>query len=199
MLILPGASEIVIGIDEVGRGCIAGPVVASAVVWRFPVDGLNDSKKLTPARRAKLVPHIQTAAAAFAIGQASPEEIDEINILQATFLAMSRAFESLPADLRENAQIWVDGNAMPKGLPQERVSLFIGGDASHAPIAAASILAKEWRDALMKQHSKSWPGYGFEKNMGYGTRQHLVGLDVHGICAIHRKSFAPVNRYLDSV
>lgn len=196
MLITPQPSEIVIGIDEVGRGCIAGPVVASAVVWRLPVPGINDSKKLTPLRRAKLVPEIQTAAAAFSIGQASAEEVDEINILQATFLAMARAFEAIPADIRANAKIWVDGNAMPKGLPLEHVSLFIGGDASHAPIAAASILAKEWRDTLMKQHATTWPGYGFEKHMGYGTRQHLLGLEALGVCPIHRKTFAPVTRIL---
>lgn len=195
MLIVPVESELVIGIDEVGRGCIAGPVVAAAIAWRLPVEGLNDSKKLSALRRAQLVPRIQASVAAFAIGQASAEEVDEINILQATFLAMNRAFQGLPKQWQGSAQLWVDGNAMPKGLPADRVKLFIGGDASHAPIAAASILAKEWRDTMMKTAALQWPGYGFEKHMGYGTKQHLAGLERLGVCPLHRRSFAPVKPY----
>lgn len=192
MLILPGDGEIVIGIDEVGRGCIAGPVVAAAVAWKLPVDGLGDSKKLSAKRRAALVPAIEQACAAFSIGQASVEEVDEINILQATFLAMRRAVEAIPENIRGNARFWVDGNALPVGFCAERTSLFIGGDATHAPISAASILAKEWRDDFMKASALLYPGFGFEKHMGYGTAYHLSALDRVGICALHRKSFGPV-------
>ena len=195
MLIVPASGEMVIGIDEVGRGCLAGPVVAAAIAWRLPVEGLNDSKKLTALRRARLVPLIQSSVEAFSIGHASAEEVDEINILQATFLAMLRAFQGLPPAWQEGAHIWVDGNAMPKGLPSNRIQLVIGGDASHAPIAAASILAKEWRDDLMKNAALRWPGYGFEKHMGYGTKQHLDGLQKLGACPLHRRSFAPVKPY----
>lgn len=195
MLIVPGEGDLVIGIDEVGRGCIAGPVVAAAIAWKLPIEGLNDSKKLSALRRARLVPQIQASVEAFAIGQASAEEVDEVNILQATFLAMNRAFLGLPQKWCEGAQLWIDGNAMPVGLPQDRVKLFIGGDATHAPIAAASILAKEWRDAMMKDAAARWPGYGFEKHMGYGTKQHLAGLASLGACPLHRRSFAPVKPY----
>lgn len=196
MLIIPAHDEVVIGVDEVGRGCIAGPVVACAVVWGASIDGLGDSKKISAARRAKLVPLIEQSCAAFSIGHASVEEVDSINILQATFLAMRRAVEALPEDLLKNAKIWVDGNAMPTGFSPDRTSLFIGGDATHAPISAASILAKEWRDAYMKAQALEYPDFGFEKHMGYGTAYHMAALSRAGPCALHRRSFAPVARLI---
>ena len=196
MLIIPAQGDLVIGIDEVGRGCIAGPVVAAAVAWGKSIDGLGDSKKLSALRRAKLVPLIKEASAAFSIGQASVEEVDEINILQATFLAMRRALAGLPAEITEGARIWVDGNAMPVGMPQERTELFIGGDATHAPISAASILAKEWRDDFMRESALAYPDFGFEKHMGYGTAYHLAALDRVGPCILHRRTFAPVTKRL---
>lgn len=196
MLIVPANDEIVIGIDEVGRGCIAGPVVACAVVWGLPIEGLGDSKKVSALRRAKLVPLIEQSCAAFSIGQASVEEVDSINILQATFLAMRRAVEALPKDLLKNAKIWVDGNAMPVGFSPDNTSLFIGGDATHAPISAASILAKEWRDAYMKEQALQFPDFGFEKHMGYGTAYHMAALGRVGPCPLHRQSFAPVARLI---
>jgi ribonuclease HII len=196
MLLVPTSGETIIGIDEVGRGCIAGPVVAAAVVWGRPIEGLGDSKKITPLRRARLVPLIKESAAAFSIGQASVEEVDEINILQATFLAMRRALEGLPREITEGARIWIDGNAMPVGMDPDRVELFIGGDATHAPISAASILAKEWRDDLMKESARLYPDFGFEKHMGYGTAYHLAALDKVGPCILHRRTFAPVAKRL---
>lgn len=194
-LVHPPARRLVIGIDEVGRGCIAGSVVASAVVWAGRIKGLADSKALSAPARARLVPLIEKKAHAFAIGEASAQEIDQINILQATFLAMCRAYESIPEQWRNEAEIWVDGNQLPPGLPATRVRLFIGGDATHAPIAAASVLAKEWRDAQMRQAALDWPGYGFEKHKGYGTLVHLAGLTSQGPCPIHRLSFAPVKKH----
>lgn len=197
VLEIPCPSTLVVGIDEVGRGCIAGPVVAAAVAWKSNVEGLGDSKKLTARARARLVPAIQEGALAWAIGTASVEEIDEINILRATFLAMKRAFEGLGRQVLDASPVvWVDGNAMPDGFDHSSTRLFIGGDATHAPIAAASILAKQWRDDFMVSSASEYPGYGFEKHMGYGTAQHLSALDQLGPCVLHRRSFAPVRQRL---
>lgn len=181
-------AELIAGIDEVGRGCLAGPVYAAAVILpaQPQLPGLRDSKALSASAREKLVPQIEQTALAWAIGFATPAEIDEINILQATFLAMRRALAALKIapDL-----CWVDGNQNPRlGMPTEMV---IGGDALHACIMSASIIAKVARDAEMRRLCAEYPHYGFSQHKGYGTPDHLRALRQHGPCAIHRRSFAP--------
>ena len=176
------------GIDEAGRGCLAGPVFAAAVI--LPADhgivGLNDSKQLSAAQRERLFPLIQQRALAFAIATASVEEIDRLNILQANLLAMRRAVAALAIT---PALCLVDGNIDPKlGVTTRCV---IGGDALHAEIMAASILAKVARDAEMLRLDAAHPGYGFAKHKGYGTAQHLAALRELGPSTTHRMSFAP--------
>lgn len=185
---LPDSCRLIAGIDEAGRGCLAGPVVAAAVI--LPADhgllGLNDSKQLSAAAREKLFPQIQQRALAWAIASASVAEIDRLNILQANFLAMRRAVSALeltPALCR------VDGNQDPRlGLP---TALVVGGDALHAEIMAASILAKVARDRLLVELDVQYPGYGFAQHKGYGTAAHLAALRRLGPCVEHRMSFAP--------
>lgn len=175
------------GCDEAGRGCLAGPVVAAAVIW--PADEhlpeLNDSKKLTGAQRDKLAPQIREKAVAWAVGLCSPEEIDRINILKASFLAMHRALDQLAQVPRH---ILVDGNRFTayKSLSHDCI---IKGDAQYASIAAASILAKTYRDALMQGYALDYPDYGWERNKGYPTPAHKKALMKHGPCPLHRKSF----------
>jgi ribonuclease HII len=181
-------AELIAGIDEVGRGCLAGPVYAAAVILPLQPQllGLRDSKALSASAREKLVPQIEQAALAWAIGVATPAEIDEINILQATLLAMRRALAALKIapDLCR-----VDGNQNPQlGVATEMV---IGGDGLHACIMAASIIAKVARDAEMRRLCAEYPHYGFSRHKGYGTPDHLRALRQHGPCAIHRRSFAP--------
>jgi ribonuclease HII len=176
------------GVDEVGRGCLAGPVYAAAVI--LPDDhalvGLADSKQLSAAQRERLAPQIQARALAWAVGIATVEEIDRINILRATFLAMARAVRALsPAP----ALCLVDGNQRPE-LGCE-VRMVIGGDATVESIMAASILAKVARDAELLRLHEAHPHYGFGRNKGYGTPEHLRALREHGPCGIHRMSFAP--------
>ncbi len=176
------------GIDEAGRGCLAGPVFAAAVI--LPADhgllGLNDSKQLSAAQRERLFRLIQQRALAFAIATASVEEIDRLNILQANLLAMRRALAALAI---APALCLVDGNIDPKlGVPTRCV---VGGDALHAEIMAASILAKVARDAEMLRLDAAHPGYGFAQHKGYGTAQHLAALRALGPSAMHRMSFAP--------
>ena len=174
------------GVDEAGRGPLAGPVCAAAVILppHLEIPGLNDSKKLTDKRRRELMPVIQEQAIAYGIGFASHEEIDEINILQATFLAMERAIEQLQGKA-EFALI--DGNREKNfGLPVRTV---IKGDSLSANIAAASILAKVTRDNLMENMAKDFPGYGFEIHKGYGTKAHYAALQNLGPSPIHRMSF----------
>ena len=176
------------GIDEAGRGCLAGPVFAAAVILPVAhgIQGLNDSKQLSAAARERLFPLIQQRALAFAIASASVEEIDRLNILQANLLAMRRAVAALNL---EPVQCLVDGNIDPKlGLPTRCV---IGGDALHEEIMAASILAKVARDAEMQRLDAEHPGYGFAQHKGYGTAQHLAALRALGPSAVHRMSFAP--------
>lgn len=176
------------GIDEAGRGCLAGPVFAAAVILpvNHGIQGLNDSKQLSAAARERLFPLIQQRALAFAIASASVEEIDRLNILQANLLAMRRAVAALQL---KPVQCLVDGNIDPKlGLPTRCV---IGGDALHAEIMAASILAKVARDAAMQQLDAEHSGYGFAQHKGYGTAQHLAALRALGPSAAHRMSFAP--------
>lgn len=180
----------VAGIDEAGRGPLAGSVVAAAVILdpAHPIDGLNDSKKLSEAARRRLAVEIREKALAWAVAEASAAEIDRINILQATFLAMRRAVEGLalaPMHAR------VDGNKVPPGLPCSGEAV-VKGDGKVAAIAAASILAKTYRDASMRELALAYPQYGFERHMGYPTAAHLAALRTHGPCPQHRRSFAPV-------
>lgn len=177
------------GVDEAGRGPLAGPVVAAAVILDpdQPIDGLNDSKKLSARRRETLAVEIRTRALAWAVAGASVEEIDGINILQASLLAMRRAVESL-AIKPELALI--DGNRCPRlDCPAQAV---VGGDGKIASIAAASILAKTVRDAGMLALHEVYPMYGFDRHMGYPTAFHLQALRTHGPSPVHRRSYAPV-------
>lgn len=178
------------GVDEVGRGPLAGPVVAAAVILpdNHSIAGLDDSKKLTAKKRARFELEI-VECARFSVAQCSEAEIDEINILQATMLAMTRAVEGLDA---VPDHILVDGNRLPKwGYSAEAV---IGGDALHPCISAASIIAKEFRDRLMIAAAEQYPEYGWERNKGYGTAEHLAALRQYGPTPLHRRSFAPVSQ-----
>ena len=174
------------GIDEAGRGPLAGPVCAAAVILPegLEIPGLNDSKKLTDKKRRELFPIIEGQALAYGIGWASQEEIDDINILQATFLAMSRAVEQL--NIRPDLAL-VDGNRAPTlDLPVETV---VKGDSLSASIAAASVLAKVSRDDVMLRMAEEYPGYGFEVHKGYGTKAHYESLRTFGPSPIHRRTF----------
>jgi ribonuclease HII len=184
------------GVDEAGRGPLAGPVVAAAVVldpYR-PIEGLRDSKQLTPARRRELAQLIRANALAFAIAKASVAEIDRLNILRASLLAMRRAIEALQpeADL-----VLVDGRQLPPIAIAARA--VVGGDAIEPAISAASILAKTHRDALMVALHQRYPQYGFARHFGYPTPQHLAALTELGPCAVHRRSFAPVRALLQTL
>lgn len=178
--------KLICGVDEAGRGPLAGPVCAAAVILpeHLEIPGLNDSKKLSDKRRRELFPVIQEQAIAYGIAFASQQEIDEINILQATFLAMRRALEALTV---QPELVLVDGNRAPKvELPVETV---VHGDGLSANIAAASVLAKVTRDELMEKLAGEYPQYGFEIHKGYGTKAHYQALETYGPCAIHRRSF----------
>jgi len=181
--------RLVAGVDEVGRGPLAGPVVAAAVILPdpWPVSGVNDSKKLDPARRRVLAAAIKKTAVAWAMGSASPEEIDRINIHRASLLAMRRAVDALAPS---PDYLLVDGRfVLESGPPQEAV---VGGDASCLSVAAASILAKVERDAMMQAMHWIWPEYNFAANKGYGTAEHKRALSRLGPCPLHRRSYAPV-------
>ena len=176
----------VCGIDEAGRGPLAGPVCAAAVILPPDCDipGLTDSKKLSEKKREALFPVIQEKALAFGIGWATAEEIDRVNILQATFLAMARAVEALPAPAD---YALVDGNRMPPlPIPGETI---VKGDATSASIAAASILAKVSRDRLLRRLDEEHPEYGFAKHKGYGTKAHYEAIRKYGLLPEHRRSF----------
>ncbi|MBQ5711914.1 MAG: ribonuclease HII [Oscillospiraceae bacterium] len=178
--------QLICGVDEAGRGPLAGPVCAAAVILppHLEIPGLNDSKKLTDKRRRELFPIIKEQAVAYGIGLATHEEIDEINILQATYLAMERAI----AQLRIVPELaLIDGNrARDLGVPVQTV---VKGDSLSASIAAASVLAKVTRDDLMLEAAVTYPGYGFEIHKGYGTKAHYAALTELGPCAIHRRTF----------
>lgn len=184
------------GVDEAGRGPLAGPVFAAAVILNdaFPISGLNDSKKLTAARREALAPLIQEHALAWCIASASVAEIDTLNILGATMLAMRRACEGLQ---HAPQFVLIDGNRVPEGLPCSAQSV-IGGDAKVAAISAASILAKTARDAYCQAMHMRFPQYGFDQHKGYGTALHLQRLAELGPCDEHRRSFAPVRRHFET-
>jgi ribonuclease HII len=188
-----GLGGIVAGVDEVGRGPWAGPVTACAVVLdpECIPEGLNDSKKLTHARRDTLAQMLLDCAEV-SVGWASVEEIDAMNIRQATFLAMSRAISGLKT---APSHALIDGNATPSGLTCAS-SCVVKGDALSVSIAAASIVAKVRRDALMKELAVMHPGYGWDTNMGYGTAQHSDGLHHLGVTPHHRRSFAPIRKML---
>lgn len=176
----------VCGIDEAGRGPLAGPVFAAAVILPkgLVIDGLDDSKKLSPKKREKLFGIIEEKAVSFGIGFATEKEIDGINILQATFLAMKRAFDKL--DVKPDIAL-VDGNRKPElGVC---TSTIVKGDSLSESIAAASVLAKVSRDRLLCEIDEIYPQYGFAKHKGYGTRQHVEMLKKYGACPVHRRTF----------
>lgn len=191
-------TKLIAGVDEAGRGPWAGPVVAGAVI--FPdlqisdslAKKLDDSKKLTAAKREALFEELHASNALIGCGMASVEEIDSLNILQATFLAMNRAVKNLS---QVPEFIIVDGNKLPPDLTCP-ARFLIKGDALSLSVAAASIIAKVTRDRLMTELAKDFPYYGWEKNAGYGTKAHQEGMKAHGICVHHRKSYAPVKAFL---
>ncbi|MBL4756611.1 MAG: ribonuclease HII [Rhizobiales bacterium] len=189
-----GGAKIVAGVDEVGRGPWAGPVVAAAVILdpaRIP-DGLNDSKKLSPKRRDQIFEEI-TRAAAFSVALISPAEIDQLNILRASLKAMANAIAGLP---KTPDAILVDGNQIP---PTNIVcQTIVGGDGRSLSIAAASIVAKVTRDRIMQKLALEYPGFGWETNMGYGTKAHQIGLAKHGVTPHHRRSFRPIKAALEN-
>jgi ribonuclease HII len=184
---------LVAGVDEAGRGPLAGPVVAAAVILdeRHPIKGLADSKKLTALRRERLFDEIRAKALCCSIAEASVEEIDRLNILQATLLAMRRAVAGLR--LKPN-KVVVDGNRLP--TLEVRAEAIVGGDALVPAISAASILAKVHRDRWCLTLDQQYPQYGFAQHKGYGTAAHLAALRAHGPCAQHRTSFRPVAELL---
>lgn len=187
------AGQLVAGVDEAGRGPLAGPVVAAAVILDAtrPIDGLADSKALSARRREELDGQIRAHASAWSLGFATVEEIDRINILQATLLAMQRAVEGLA---QAPELVLVDGNQAPQlACPVRTV---VQGDALVPAISAASILAKVARDALMQELEACHPGYGFATHKGYPTAAHLEALERHGVTNAHRRSFGPVRRLL---
>lgn len=186
------STKLVAGVDEVGRGPLAGPVLAVAVILApNGIDGLKDSKKLSERKRQLLSVNIKQSAIAWAYGVASVKEIDKLNILNASLLAMARAVGHLPIKPHE---VLVDGNQCPKiDLP---VKAIVGGDNLISQISAASIVAKVMRDHLMNYFDKHYPVYGFAKHKGYGTKAHMLALKKYGASPIHRQSFKPVKEQL---
>jgi len=182
---------LIAGVDEVGRGPLAGPVVTAAVILdsRRDIDGLADSKRLTEKKRQQLDQLIREHALSFSIGQADVHEIDQMNILQATLLAMQRAVAGL--SIRPD-KVLVDGNRLPV-LPFEAEAI-VGGDGLVAEISAASIIAKVFRDRMMNDLHHQYPQYGFDSNKGYPTRMHREALQKYGVTPFHRRSFAPVKQ-----
>jgi len=189
----PGAPRLVAGVDEVGRGPLAGPVVAAAVILddTRPIEGLADSKTLSARRREELSVLIRERALCWALGRAEVEEIDRLNILQASLLAMQRAVMALSI---QPELVLVDGNQAPRLVYP--VTTIIRGDATEPSISAASILAKVARDAEMCDLDRHYPGYGFSVHKGYPTRAHIHALQKQGVSSIHRRSFRPVQQVL---
>lgn len=182
--------ELLVGIDEAGRGPLAGPVFAGAVILdpAKPIKGLNDSKKLSSKQREKLFEEIKINALHWAFGVSEADEIDKVNILQATFLAMQRAVTNLTVT---PTIALIDGNQAPK-LINCKIKMIINGDALEPAISAASIVAKVLRDQEMLRLDQLYPQYGFAKHKGYGTAAHIAAIKQFGPCEIHRRSFAPV-------
>ncbi|EGQ7979089.1 ribonuclease HII [Vibrio cholerae] len=190
---IPAGYALIAGVDEVGRGPLVGDVVTAAVILdpHRPIVGLNDSKKLSEKKRLALFPEIQEKALAWSVGRCSPQEIDELNIFQATMVAMQRAVAGLriQPDL-----VLIDGNKTPK-LPMEAQAV-VKGDLRVAQISAASIIAKVIRDQEMEALDKQYPQFGFAKHKGYPTAAHFAAIEQHGVIEQHRKSFGPVKRAL---
>ena len=189
------SESLVCGVDEAGRGPLAGPVFAAAVILdnQAAIEGVADSKRLAPGRREALALEIRARAVAWAVASASVEEIDRLNILRASLLAMRRAVCSLAIRPR---QVLVDGRHCPDlDCP---VRAIVRGDATVAAISAASILAKVERDAVMIELNRRYPGYGFDVHKGYPTPAHLAALRAHGVCDVHRRSFAPVRALIET-
>jgi ribonuclease HII len=184
----------VAGVDEVGRGPLVGSVVAAAVILdpEHPIIGLRDSKKLSEKRRVQLAQEIRASAVCWSIAEASAQEIDALNILQASLLAMQRALQDLQPEPRH---VCVDGNRCPEWSGS--IEAIVGGDDQHPAIMAASILAKVERDAQMLRYAERYPNYGFAQHKGYPTRAHLAALHEYGVTPWHRRSFAPVRRVLE--
>ena len=184
--------DLICGVDEAGRGPWAGPVTAAAVILdpARPISGLTDSKKISEKKRFALEPEIKAKVAFWAVAHAQADEIDQLNIREATFLAMQRAIAQLGCT---PSRILIDGNALPKQLPAPAQAI-IKGDLKEPAISAASILAKTERDRLMRAYAATFPAFGFEQHKGYGTAAHADALRQFGPCAIHRTSFAPVRR-----
>ena len=194
-MMIPGANGHVAGVDEVGRGPLAGPVIAAAVILdrARPVEGLADSKKLTARQRVRLDVLIRDRALCVSLGRAEVDEIDRLNILQASLLAMQRAVSGLAL---APDRVLVDGNRCP--VLACHAEAIVGGDATVAEISAASIVAKVARDAEMVRFDAVYPGYGFERHKGYPTAVHMEALKRLGITPIHRQSFAPVRAVMKS-
>ena len=191
---LEESADLIAGVDEAGRGPLAGPVVAAAVILdpMRPIDGLRDSKKLTEASRERLAAEIKERALDWSVAHATVEEIDELNILQATMLAMKRAISGLTV---RPSLVLVDGNRVPRiELP---VNAIIQGDDKIAAISAASIIAKTTRDHWLVELDERYPEYGFAKHKGYGTKEHLEALAKYGPLPVHRKSFGPVKQAIE--
>lgn len=189
----PQGYALVAGVDEVGRGPLVGDVVTAAVILdpNNPIEGLNDSKKLSEKKRLALLPEIKEKALSWSVGRCSPAEIDELNILQATMVAMQRAIEGLT--IQPDLAL-IDGNRVPK-LPMDGVAV-VKGDLRVAEISAASIIAKVVRDQEMEELDKLHPEYGFAKHKGYPTKAHFEAIEKHGVIEQYRKSFKPVKKVL---
>lgn len=189
------APPFVIGVDEAGRGPLAGPVVAAAVVLGKDVpNGLDDSKKLSAKRRAALEEKIR-ASCYWAVAVIDPQEIDRLNIFRATMEAMTRCVGDLARRRMGTCEVLIDGNMTPDGRCADwrwPARAIVGGDGIEPAISAASIIAKQWRDRMMIEAAQAHPCYGWERNKGYGTREHMEALRVHGPSPLHRQSFAPV-------
>ncbi|ELB2201011.1 ribonuclease HII [Vibrio parahaemolyticus] len=189
----PQGYQVIAGVDEVGRGPLVGDVVTAAVILdpNNPIEGLNDSKKLSEKKRLALLPEIKEKALAWAVGRCSPEEIDELNILQATMVAMQRAIAGLKV---QPDLALIDGNRCPE-LPMDSQAV-VKGDLRVAEISAASIIAKVVRDQEMEELDKQYPQFGFAKHKGYPTKAHFEAIEQHGVISEHRKSFKPVKKAL---
>ncbi len=189
--------QMIAGVDEAGRGPLAGPVVAAAVVLGAnpSLEGLKDSKKLSEKKREQLFDRIQEVAVSYAIAIVDRETIDRINILQATLSAMQQAVLQLSF---KPDHVCIDGNQSPH-LPGYSVETIIKGDDKVLAISAASVLAKVTRDRLMQEYDQQYPGYGFAKHKGYGTQVHRLAIEQLGPCAIHRRSFAPISTYFADI
>ncbi len=189
----PQGYQLIAGVDEVGRGPLVGDVVTAAVILdqNNPIEGLNDSKKLSEKKRLALLPEIKQKALAWAVGRCSPEEIDQLNILQATMVAMQRAVDGLNVT---PDFVLIDGNRCPQ-LPMQSQAV-VKGDLRVAEISAASIIAKVVRDQEMEELDKQYPEFGFAKHKGYPTKAHFEAIEQHGVIDQHRKSFKPVKRAL---